>query len=157
MAVRKSRVLNPVLGPDARICWWNILIYMHRLTKFSVNGGTTLQSPVYNLLPVDLRTPPNQSIGPLLSPLFSPNLPTLLLFECVLAYMISEDSNALIRWFAEYITGGALGAIVYEMFGLEDSFGRVMMNNLRVRRSSSIESRTVLLNSDVYGCHSRAM
>ena len=59
--------------------------------------------------------------------------------------MHPSASDALIRWFADYCTGpspspstgsnpntGALGCIVYEMFGLTDAFGRVMLNNLRV-------------------------
>ena len=72
--------------------------------------------------------------------MLSPHLPTLLLFECVLVYMHPSASDALIRWFADYCTGpvpspstaAALGCIVYEMFGLTDAFGRVMLTNLRV-------------------------
>lgn len=55
-------------------------------------------------------------------------------------------SSALIQWFTDFFrakstpdgqTGGApLGSIVYEMFGLSDAFGRVMLNNLKVRTSS---------------------
>jgi len=96
---------------------------------------------------VDLRTPPAASLAPLLTaaggkdddgPLLSPALPTLLLFECVLAYMTPAASNALIRWFVDYFTAagtaaGPLGGAVYEMFKLNDAFGRVMLNNLKVR------------------------
>ena len=107
-------------------------------------GGTTLRSPVYNLIPVDLRTPPVVSLEPLLSsgdePLLSPSIPTLLLFECVLAYMTPSASNALIQWFVDYFGspagGGLLGAVVYEMFKLGDAFGRVMLTNLKVRSLS---------------------
>lgn len=105
-----------------------------------------LRSPVYNLFPVDLRTPPVVSLAPLLSnddgePMLSPTLPTLLLFECVLAYMNPAASNALIRWFVDYFStapGGLLGGVVYEMFKLNDSFGRVMLNNLKVRCGSAL-------------------
>lgn len=68
--------------------------------------------------------------------MLSPTLPTLLLFECVLAYMDPAASNALIRWFVDYFgatPGGLLGGVVYEMFKLNDAFGRVMLNNLKVR------------------------
>ena len=100
-----------------------------------------MRSPVYNLIPIDLRTPPVVSLEPLLSsgdePLLSPSLPTLLLFECVLAYMTPSASNALIQWFVNYFGsptgGGLLGAVVYEMFKLGDAFGRVMLTNLKVR------------------------
>jgi [phosphatase 2A protein]-leucine-carboxy methyltransferase len=107
-----------------------------------------LRTPVYNLFPVDLRTPPAVSLAPLLSagdnnddgePMLSPTLPTLLLFECVLAYMNPAASNALIQWFVDYFStarGGLLGGVVYEMFKLNDAFGRVMLNNLKVRCGS---------------------
>ena len=69
--------------------------------------------------------------------LLSVNLPTLLLFECVLVYMSPQASDALVRWFVDYFststTPTVLGSIVYEMFGLNDSFGKVMLNNLKVR------------------------
>ncbi|KAI0002228.1 S-adenosyl-L-methionine-dependent methyltransferase [Russula compacta] len=147
MSIRKNSVLSAALGSDA--------------SDISVGGGgTTLRSPVYNLLPVDLRTPPALSLEPLLSsaaagaagasasggdgPLLSPELPTLLLFECVLAYMAPAASNALIQWFVDYFAapgtgadgGGALGAVVYEMFKLNDPFGRVMLSNLKSRNVS---------------------
>ena len=120
-------------------------------------GGTALRSSVYNLLPVDLRTPPAASLAPLLAsnsgkddePLLSPSLPTLLLFECVLAYMAPDASNALIRWFVNHFaaagaTAGPLGGVVYEMFKLNDAFGRVMLHNLKVRA----RALTLTLTSD---------
>jgi len=53
--------------------------------------------------------------------------------------MAPEASSALIQWFVDYFSGNnqenaVLGGIVYEMFGLNDSFGRVMLNNLKVFR-----------------------
>lgn len=108
------------------------------------NGGTTLHSAKYHLLPADLHTPPSESIAPLLTstspsspsqggPIISPDLPTLLLFECVLVYVTPEASQALIQWFVDYFASSSvLGAVVYEMFGLNDSFGNVMVENLKV-------------------------
>jgi [phosphatase 2A protein]-leucine-carboxy methyltransferase len=115
------------------------------------HGGTGLHSPTYHLLPVDLRLDPTDSLRPLLSspastgtlassaPLLSPSLPTLLLFECVLVYMSPAESSRLVQWFVDYFTvsankpyGAVLGGIVYEMFGLGDAFGKVMLSNLKV-------------------------
>lgn len=110
-------------------------------------GGTALHSPVYHLLPADLRRPPSESIAPLIttadngaSALLSPELPALLLFECVLVYMTPEASAALIQWFVDYFAQSQvdtlLASIVYEMFGLNDPFGKVMLNNLQVSLAS---------------------
>lgn len=50
--------------------------------------------------------------------------------------MSPEPSSALIDWFVNHFAsphdGSILGAIVYEMFGLQDAFGQVMLSNLQV-------------------------
>lgn len=49
--------------------------------------------------------------------------------------MSPQESDTLLKWFHTYFSSrgdGILGAIVYEMFGLGDSFGRVMLSNLKV-------------------------
>jgi [phosphatase 2A protein]-leucine-carboxy methyltransferase len=56
--------------------------------------------------------------------------------------MSPAASAALIQWFVDYFSGsssnattptqGGLGGIVYEMFGLGNAFGRVMLSNLQV-------------------------
>ncbi|KIL68744.1 hypothetical protein M378DRAFT_196171 [Amanita muscaria Koide BX008] len=129
MAIKKSNDLSTVLGVSTL-----------------AQGGTALHSPVYHLIPGDLRLPPSEAVGKSLSslssqdglPLLSPSLPTLLLFECVLAYISPETSAALLQWFVNYFRGGVLGCVVYEMFGLNDPFGKVMMNNLRERNVTLI-------------------
>lgn len=91
---------------------------------------------MYHLLPIDMRKPPAEALTPTLSPILSPSLPTLLLFECVLCYMSPEASGAIIQWFVDYLSSSSgnaiLGGVVYEMFGLGDAFGKVMFDNLRV-------------------------
>lgn len=138
----------------------SFLILLFALSCHIGGGGTTLCSPVYNLFPVDLRTPPVVSLTSLLSadqnnddvePMLSPTLPTLLLFECVLAYMNPAASNALIRWFVDYFStgpGGLVGGVVYEMFKLNDPFGRVMLNNLKVR-CGALPLRSRVFTSDL--------
>ncbi len=55
--------------------------------------------------------------------------------------MTPEASAQLVQWFVDYFSyedstssraPRVLGGIVYEMFGLNDPFGRVMVNNLKV-------------------------
>ncbi|KAJ3760683.1 S-adenosyl-L-methionine-dependent methyltransferase [Lentinula raphanica] len=131
MAIKKNKDLSTVLGAPADI-------------KLG-HGGTSLFSPLYYLLPADLRQNPTLSLSSLITrngdapPLLDASLPTLLIFECVLVYMSPQESNTLLRWFHTYFASqndGRLGAIVYEMFGLGDSFGRVMVSNLRTRNVS---------------------
>ncbi|KII95638.1 hypothetical protein PLICRDRAFT_98074 [Plicaturopsis crispa FD-325 SS-3] len=131
MAIRKSKELSAVLGPPETVALGQ--------------GGTALHAPVYHLFPADLRLPPSDTVAPLLSSyaessgdVLDPRLPTLLIFECVLAYMTPAASSALLRYFVDYFAahGTALGGIVYEMFGLNDSFGRVMRENLKSRNIS---------------------
>lgn len=159
MAIRKSKELSAILG-NAEIgrslsdLSESVFAKRSYMDFDQANGGTSLHSSVYSLLPADLRRPPSEALAPLLAtsssvnfpgtslsnegPLLSSSLPTLLLFECVLVYMSPGASSALIQWFVDYFfgdtaNGGVLGGIVYEMFGLGDAFGRVMLNNLKVR------------------------
>ncbi|KAF5393277.1 hypothetical protein D9757_000448 [Collybiopsis confluens] len=123
MAIKKSKDLSVILGSpiDVKL------------------GGTALSSPRYQLFPADLRQDPNISLKSLTTapPPLNPSLPTLLIFECVLVYMQPEESNCLLQWFQSYFAStGVLGTIVYEMFGLGDSFGRVMVSNLKARNVS---------------------
>lgn len=60
--------------------------------------------------------------------------------------MTVEVSSRLLRWFTDYFSdqeaaqeNSALGCIVYEMFGLNDAFGRVMLNNLQVSELNRID------------------
>ncbi|KAJ8696982.1 carboxy methyl transferase for protein phosphatase 2A [Pleurotus ostreatus] len=59
--------------------------------------------------------------------------------------MTPEASAQLVQWFVDYFSSTdnntnrkprVLGGIVYEMFGLNDPFGRVMVNNLKTRNVS---------------------
>jgi O-methyltransferase involved in polyketide biosynthesis len=66
-----------------------------------------------------------------------PALPTLLIAECALVYMPPEDSASLISWAARTFDAGTGGGealfALFEMITPDDAFGRVMMQNLRLR------------------------
>jgi len=94
----------------------------------AVGGGTGLDSPLYTLLPCDLRDLP--ALTAALAPHLDPSLPTLLLAECVFVYVPPIDVSNLLRWFATTFAQGA--SVSYDPFGLHDSFGRVMVRNLAV-------------------------
>ncbi|KAF8520281.1 leucine carboxyl methyltransferase [Hysterangium stoloniferum] len=87
---------------------------------------SSLTSSIYAIRDVDLRQFQNSDLA-----LLDPSVPTLVLAECVLVYMDPTVSDALLKWFSH--TFSAVGAVIYEMFGLNDNFGRVMKENLRSR------------------------
>ncbi|KAG8893020.1 carboxy methyl transferase for protein phosphatase 2A [Tulasnella sp. 403] len=117
MAIRKHAALSRHLGTGVTV----------------ERGGTTLSSECFHLLPSDLRDEPSKIFEPLLT-ILSVSKPTLLLAECVFPYMESSASSNILEWFSSNFK--ILGAIVYEMFGLDDSFGKVMRENLKTRNIS---------------------
>ncbi|XP_076824972.1 leucine carboxyl methyltransferase 1-like isoform X2 [Clavelina lepadiformis] len=60
------------------------------------------------------------------------SVPTLFLTECVLIYMSPEKSNAIIQWVAEKFSDAAF--INYEQIHMNDTFGQVMISNLKARQ-----------------------
>ncbi|WWC69145.1 uncharacterized protein I206_103081 [Kwoniella pini CBS 10737] len=111
-------------------------------------GGTKLNSELYTLLPIDLRTSSSSSssststktttIKEILSeellPILNFNLPTLFLAECLFPYLNPKESENIISWFGENFNK-CLG-LIYEMIGINDSFGKVMKRNLSSRNLS---------------------
>lgn len=93
-----------------------------------MGGGTGLDSPLYTLLPCDLRD--LATLTAALQPYLDPTLPTLLLAECVFVYVPPQDVTNLLNWFSSTFTQGT--CVSYDPFGLDDSFGKVMVRNLAV-------------------------
>ncbi|KAG8929306.1 carboxy methyl transferase for protein phosphatase 2A [Tulasnella sp. 418] len=114
--IRKSTELRTVIGDIT-----------------SENGGTGCSSKVYHLLPADLREDPESSLLPLIN-ILDYQTPTLVLAECVFAYMETSLSEKVLQWFTNRFT--TVGCLIYEMFALNDSFGQVMKENLRARNVS---------------------
>ncbi|CAE6416240.1 unnamed protein product [Rhizoctonia solani] len=136
-AVVQSQLLKDALGSDVKIGEHAIsLVYSVRAEIGREGGGTGLSSPTYHLIPLDLRdgVPALSSLVSTSSPggaPLDPNLPTLFIAECVFVYMPPSASNAILHWFSN--TFGHTAGIVYEMFGLQDSFGKVLKDNLKAR------------------------
>ncbi|EIW66324.1 hypothetical protein TREMEDRAFT_65596 [Tremella mesenterica DSM 1558] len=95
-----------------------------------LHGGQGLTSLLYTLLPLDLR---NQPLSSILSYL-DQSRPTLFLAECVLCYMIPSEGNKVLEFFRENFSRCV--GVIYEMCGLEDTFGKVMRRNLASRNLS---------------------
>lgn len=97
----------------------------------------TLKSQVYNLVPGDLRTfvstiapslfTPSSAEG---EPLLRSDIPTLVIAECVLIYLPGDVSKNLLEWMTN--TFQRLTCVLYEPAGLDNNFGRIMIQNLKV-------------------------
>lgn len=81
------------------------------------------------LLPGDLRNF-DELEGRLFEALDT-NLPTLLIAECVFIYLSPAHSDHILRRFTNMING-PVACVMYDPVGLDDNFGKVMINNLKV-------------------------
>ncbi|KAG8557509.1 hypothetical protein GDO81_016646, partial [Engystomops pustulosus] len=61
-----------------------------------------------------------------------PQLPTLLVAECVLVYMTPEQSGSLVKWAADTFSTAMF--INYEQVNMADRFGQIMVENLQRRQ-----------------------
>ena len=79
-------------------------------------SGSSLLSPTYALIPLDLRHDPSASLSDVLLPHLDTTKPVLFIAECVFCYMSPRTSAEIIRWFGERFPRAA--GVVYEMCGL---------------------------------------
>ena len=61
----------------------------------------------------------------------NPNNPTLVLTECLLVYMHTEDATGVLKTLTSHFKSD-LAILNYEMIHPDDAFGRVMLENLMV-------------------------
>jgi len=119
--LRRNSLFSKCLGSDVKID----------------KGGTALRSPIYNLLPTDLKTF-CQDVGPKIlsdsegKPVIELNLPTLIIAECVFIYLEPILTNSIIRWFSQKFSAAVIA--LYDPINFDDAFGRMMISNLRARR-----------------------
>lgn len=93
-------------------------------------SSTDLHSGNYHCLGVDLRNI-TQLKDKLNQAEIKYDKPTLFIAECVLVYIESECVNRLLQWIASTFSTGLF--INYEMCNMNDTFGDIMMGNLRAR------------------------
>ncbi|KAI9797722.1 MAG: hypothetical protein M1825_005714 [Sarcosagium campestre] len=109
------------------------------LTNFTLSEqSTALYSQNYNIHPIDLRTlqdPKESKTAVARLHNVDTSLPTLILSECCLIYLPPTDADAVVRYFSSYLfpPSTPLGFIIYEPINPNDSFGRVMVQNLASR------------------------
>lgn len=69
----------------------------------------------------------------MLQGLLAKDVPTLVIAECVFIYMEPNHTSEILKWFVDEYSKAGLACLLYDPVGLEDSFGKVMINNLQVR------------------------
>ncbi|KAI9205854.1 S-adenosyl-L-methionine-dependent methyltransferase [Polychytrium aggregatum] len=94
-------------------------------------GGMEIHAKGYHLIAGDLRKWETEVVAKLESHGFDKRLPTLFLSECVMIYMLPQDSDALVRWVATHMDNAMY--VTYEQILPDDAFGRVMLHNLKMR------------------------
>ncbi|KAJ1729853.1 carboxy methyl transferase for protein phosphatase 2A [Coemansia sp. Benny D160-2] len=95
------------------------------------SGGTELHSATFNLLAGDLRDFETSVVPKLRDRGFDPAHPTLFVSECVLIYLDSIHSDAILDWITANVP--AAGIVTYEQILPSDRFGQMMIANLRAR------------------------
>ena len=64
----------------------------------------------------------------------NPDLPTLIITECLLIYMRAEDTQEVLNWTMNFFGAqGQIAYVNYEMIKPDDQFGRMMVENLENR------------------------
>lgn len=104
-------------------------------------GGISIDSQDYALVGADLR---NWSgvVEHLLSMGFDLTLPTLFLSECLFVYMEPKESDAILQWISGYMSHAV--CLVYEPTELQDAFGKVLIENLKVTHTLLNDSTQIL-------------
>ncbi|KAJ5904514.1 hypothetical protein N7504_006897 [Penicillium tannophilum] len=97
-------------------------------------AGDSLHSPSYHIHPLDLRSL-SSSTSPEILPGIDTTLPTLLISECCLIYLLPTEAAEVVSFFTERLFQPTtpLGLILYEPIRPDDAFGRTMVSNLATR------------------------
>lgn len=88
-----------------------------------------LKGPDYFLMPIDLRELDTLKAA-LQECKIDFNAPTLVFAECVLIYISSNESNAVLKFFNDNFA--TIYIMNWEMMKLNDQFGKIMIKNFEV-------------------------
>ena len=91
---------------------------------------TTINSPHYHLLSLDLRA--EDSLTDITATCqLDTSLPTLVFAECVLCYLPPQSSHNLMSWTSRTFSNSVF--LNYEPCNMDDRFGSIMVDNMRSR------------------------
>lgn len=106
------------------------IIELHSEDTLQMDGHI-LDSARYAIIGADLRDVPDLE-KKLKKCNMNPQVPTLLITECVLVYMTPEQSTNLLKWASSCFKTAMF--INYEQVNMNDRFGQIMIENLRRRQ-----------------------
>ncbi|TPX65895.1 hypothetical protein CcCBS67573_g07994 [Chytriomyces confervae] len=95
-------------------------------------GGSEIHGDEYCLLSGDLTQWNSEIVPKLMNVGFDPSVPTLILAELVYVYMPPEFVQDILVWSVSAVTSSVM--INYDLINPHDSFGKMMMDNLKMRK-----------------------
>lgn len=90
-----------------------------------------LHSNIYHLISSDIRNPKHLNEKLFNDCKLDKSLPTLFISECVLVYLSRQHTFDFLKWITSTFEQAVL--INYEQVNMEDKFGQIMIDNLRMR------------------------
>lgn len=152
----RKQIVSLGAGSDTRffrLCAGKYNVAYHELDfeqnvfpkRTSIRGSSELsrmavplkEGSSYHLHAIDLRDLTNNS--PPILPGFDEDIPTLIISECCLCYLLPDLAISVLNYFAMHAREGR-GIILYEPIRPFDAFGKTMVRNLASR---GIELRTL--------------
>lgn len=126
-----KKVATVMITPNLQKIIWPSLAQneIPTLSSSGIEPNDEIHTPHYHLHARDLRDITSSS--DLLQGM-DPTLPTLVISECCLCYLQPDKTDHVLDWLSSHFTSG-LGIAVYEPIGGNDSFGKVMIENLASR------------------------
>lgn len=97
----------------------------------NIQAGTLL-SESYALLPCDLRNVSDLKAALEEKGHVEYGAPTLVILECVIAYLDGSHTRNILRYLADHFTAGCC-VVLYDMIGPEDPFGQQLIYNVESR------------------------
>eukprot|EP00794_Sanderia_malayensis_P004169 gene4169-4723_t len=107
-------------------------------------GGLVIEndeasSNLYHLIAADI-TQIHQLEDKLLKAGLNTSIPTIFIAECVLIYLESQSTHAILEWIAKKFDTAMF--INYQPVNLNDRFGKVMLDNLQSRHCALLGAKT---------------
>lgn len=133
----------------SKVLWRNERLRKALDLEIDEEGSGMVRSSRYKLIACDLNN--ISETKQKLAKVTDPNVPTIVITECVLCYMGQDESKALINYITHHFSPGHW--ISYDPIGgsqANDRFGTIMQANLRDSRSLEMPTLMVYNSKEAY-------